>query len=312
MSSTTQLKKAYVFGSLAYDNLLAIKGRFSDCETISTSNWKNSSFLLETVTHAYGGCAGNIAYALKTIGIHPLIISCLGRDSEAYLSYLRRNQIDTDLINTDDTLMSAQCTILTDLEQNQITTFYSGPKLQNFKCLANSAVKLAIITPCDVQAMLAQIDVFQRAGTFVIFDPGQQISRFSVIELQRAIAATSLLVVNVAELNQLIHTLSLDIAELSLAVNAIVITHGEKGCEVRHGGVRYMVDAARPSKVVDPTGCGDAFRGGLIYGLVHSWSLVKSAALGNYLGSLKVAHAGAQGYEIDLVLMNQFIKQCAY
>lgn len=293
-----------ICGSLAFDTIMNFEGRFGEQILPDQLHILNVSFLVPALRRDFGGCAGNIAYALKQLGGAPLPMATVGMDGGTYLDRLKSQGIATEFVRTMEDSYTAQAMIITDRDNNQINGFHPGA--MDFAHLttitARSDIKLGIIAPDGRDAMLQHADQFAAAKIPFVFDPGQQLPRFDGEELRAFIGQATWVTVNDYEGKMLSDRTGWSSAEISKQVDGLVVTLGAEGCEVWVDGEKTLVAPVRALNVVDPTGCGDAFRGALLFGLEQGWSLARCAALGNHLGALKIAHRGPQGYAVDLKL----------
>lgn len=294
-----------ICGSLAFDTIMDFEGRFGEQILPDQLHILNVSFLVPALRRDFGGCAGNIAYALKQLGGTPLPMATVGMDGGTYLDRLKSQGIATEFVRAMEDSYTAQAMIITDRDNNQITGFHPGA--MDFAHLttisARSDIKLGIIAPDGRDAMLQHADQFAAAKIPFVFDPGQQLPRFDGEELRAFIGQATWVAVNDYEGKMLSERTGWSSAEISKQVAGLVVTLGAEGCEVWVDGEMTLVAPVRALNVVDPTGCGDAFRGALLFGLEQGWSLARCAALGNHLGALKIAHRGPQGYAVDLKLV---------
>jgi adenosine kinase len=293
-----------ICGSLAFDTIMNFEGRFGEQILPDQLHILNVSFLVPALRRDFGGCAGNIAYALKQLGGSPLPMATVGMDGGTYLDRLKSQGIATEFVRVMDDSYTAQAMIITDRDNNQINGFHPGA--MDFAHLttisARSDIKLGIIAPDGRDAMLQHANQFAAAKIPFVFDPGQQLPRFDGEELRAFIGQATWVTVNDYEGKMLSDRTGWSSAEISKRVDGLVVTLGAEGCEVWVDGEKTLVAPVRALNVVDPTGCGDAFRGALLFGLEQGWSLARCAALGNHLGALKIAHRGPQGYAVDLKL----------
>jgi adenosine kinase len=290
-----------ISGSMAFDNILAFNGRFADHILPQQVQRLSVCFLTPHMRSDYGGCAGNIAYAVKQLGGDPLPLATVGKDGGHYLERLRQLEIDTGHIAVREDCYTAQCTIVTDEHQNQITAFHPGAMglAHEHEIPTDSSIALAIVSPNAKEAMQLHAQQLHAAGIPFVFDPGQALPQFSADELQQLIEQASWITLNDYEAFLLSERMGYDRAALSRQVRGMVVTLGEKGCEIWQEGDRQQIDPVTPAEVVDPTGCGDAWRGALLHGLQQGWDLLRCARLGNYIGAVKVAHRGPQNYQVN-------------
>ncbi|MDR2991588.1 MAG: carbohydrate kinase family protein [Burkholderiaceae bacterium] len=292
-----------ICGSLAFDTIMGFEGRFAAQILPEQLHILNVSFLVPTLRRDWGGCAGNIAYAMRQLGSQPLPVATLGSDGAGYLERLRELGICTDFIKTLPDAYTAQAMIMTDQDNNQITAFHPGAMArahENTPPLAREDVRLAIISPDGREAMCQRAEQFAQAGIPFVFDPGQGLPMFDGAELTHFVELADWVTVNDYEGQMLCDRMGLTLADISRRVRGLVVTLGSQGCDVWQAGIQTRVPPAAPAAVVDPTGCGDAWRGALLYGLEQGWPLERCAALGNRIGAVKVATRGPQNYEFVL------------
>src|SRR3989344_3626665 len=256
-----------ICGSLAFDTITNFPGRFAQQILPEQVHILNVSFLVPSMRKEFGGCAGNIAYSLKQLGGEPLIMATLGKDGALYRNHLEQQGLNLQHVLTVEDDYTAQAIIITDQDNNQITAFHPGAMGQahRLEIKADPSIKLAIVAPDGRDAMIQHAAQLQAAKIPFVFDPGQ-----SLAEISKA-----------SHLKGLIETLGAD------------------GCNVYIAGEKTHVPGVKAAAVVDPTGCGDAFRGGLLHGLSLGWDLVKSVTLANRIGAIKIAVAGPQNYTLD-------------
>jgi len=292
---------ALICGSLAFDTIMTFEGRFAEQILPEQLHILNVSFLVPTLRRDFGGCAGNIAYGLKLLGGDPRPMAMLGADGGEYLARLQQLGIDTRFIGQAGDTYTAQAMIMTDRDNNQITAFHPGAMMQAHRnrIPQDAGVQVGIIAPDGREAMLQHAAEFVAAGIPFVFDPGQGLPMFNGDELRRFIEQASWIAVNDYEGKMLCDRTGWTLAEMSRQVRGLVVTLGAEGCEVWEQGERTEVAPVKPAQVVDPTGCGDAWRGGLLHGLEKGWPLVRCAQLGNRLGALKIAQRGPQNYTLD-------------
>ena len=291
-----------ICGSLAFDTIMSFEGRFSEQILPDQLHILNVSFLVPALRREFGGCAGNIAYSLKQLGGSPLPMATVGNDGADYLARMRAQGISTEFVREVNDLYTAQAMIMTDRDNNQITAFHPGAMMQAHvsRIEARSDIRLGMISPDGRDAMLQHAEQFKAACIPFVFDPGQGLPMFDGQELAHFVDLASWVTVNDYEGRMLCDRTGLSCAELSHRVLGLVVTLGAEGCEVWIDGEKTLVPPVKASAVVDPTGCGDAFRGALLFGLEQGWSLVRCAALGNRVGACKIASRGGQNYSLDL------------
>lgn len=293
---------ALICGSLAFDTITMFPGRFAQQILPEQVHILNVSFLVPTLRREFGGCAGNIAYNLRGIGGEPVVMAAVGNDGQDYLKRLADWGVDTRHVGIVADSYTAQAIIITDTDNNQITAFHPGAMQSAHQTAvpARDDLKIAIIAPDGRDAMLQHARQLADAKIPFIFDPGQGLPMFDGEELRAFVKQASWVALNDYEAKMLCERTGETLESLSRSSLAgVVVTLGPDGCEVWEQGVRTHVPGIAAAEVVDPTGCGDAFRAALLYGLERGWTLQRCAALGNRLGALKIAHRGGQNHPLD-------------
>ncbi|MFN4329487.1 MAG: carbohydrate kinase family protein [Limnobacter sp.] len=293
--------RVLICGSMAFDSIMVFEGRFKDQILPEQVHILNVAFLVPTLRKDFGGCAGNIAYALKMLGGQPVPMATVGHDGDGYLARFRDLGIDSTCLRKVDTEFTAQAFITTDLDDNQITAFHPGAMSHSHLNTVAQAgqVALAIVAPDGRDGMINHAEQLAQAGIPFIFDPGQGLPMFGKPELDRFLELATYAAVNDYEAKMLCDRTGQTLEELAQHVEALIVTRGGEGSWIFTGGQRHDVPCVKASEVKDPTGCGDAFRGGLLYGLSHGLGVVKAAKLGSLMGALKIAHQGPQNYHFS-------------
>ena len=293
---------ALICGSLAFDTITAFPGRFALQILPEQLHILNVSFLVPSLRREFGGCAGNIAYSLNQLGGEPLVLAAVGRDGDEYLRRIESWGASTAFVRRVADDHTAQAIIITDSDNNQITAFHPGA-MQSAHLSAIPArddIRVAIIAPDGREAMLQHAAQLARAGIPFIFDPGQGLPMFDGVELNRFIEQASWIAVNDYEAQMLCERTGLTLATLSNShLRGVIVTLGAQGCDLWVQGVCTRIPSMAPSAVVDPTGCGDAFRAALLYGIERGWPLTRSLELGNRIGAIKIACRGGQNHLLD-------------
>ena len=292
---------ALICGSLAFDTIMTFEGRFAEQILPEQLHILNVSFFVPTLRRDFGGCAGNIAYALKLLGGEPLPMAVIGHDGVDYLARLKSLNIDTRFVTKLDDMHTAQCMIITDRDNNQINGFHPGAMSmahQN-KITTDIGAAVGIISPDGRDAMLQHAEQFVAAGIPFVFDPGQALPMFNGEELRRFIELATWVTVNDYEGKMLSERTGLSFEQISQQVQGLMVTLGADGCELWEQGLKKHIPGLKATAVVDPTGCGDAWRAGLLWGLENGRSLEQCVQLGNRMGALKIAARGPQNYELD-------------
>lgn len=289
-----------ICGSLAFDTIMDFPGRFAAQILPDQLHILNVSFLVPSLRREFGGCAGNIAYSLRQLGAVPIPVASVGSDGADYVARLAQLGIATSHIQVCANHYTAQAMIMTDRDNNQITAFHPGAMSQaHTNPLApTSAVTLGIISPDGREAMWAHAQAFVQANIPFVFDPGQGLPMFTGEELRSFIDWASWVTVNDYEGRMLSDRTGLSFADVSHLCNGLVVTLGELGCEVWVNGQRTLIPGVHATAIVDPTGCGDAFRAALLAGLAQGWPLIQCAEWGNRVGAIKIASKGGQNHDV--------------
>lgn len=287
-----------ICGSLAFDKIMQYHGRFADTLLADQLHRVNVSFLVPTLRTEYGGCSANIAYNLKLLGGDPLIMATIGQDGSDYLERLRNFGIKTRAIKTIGDAYTAQCFVTADQDNNQINAFHPGA--MQFSHENNVAdcgpLRVAIIAPDGRDGMLKHARDCAALGIPFMFDPGQQLPMFSGEELLAFIEQATYLAANDYEFEMIMDRTGLTLQDIASRLDALIVTRGEKGSEIHAGGERYDIPAVPATAVVDPTGCGDAYRAGLLYGIAQGYDWKTSGRIASLLGSIKIGHQGGQNH----------------
>ena len=289
---------ALICGSLAFDTIMTFHGRFAEQILPDQLHILNVSFLVPQLRRDFGGCAGNIAYGLKLLGGTPLPMATVGSDGREYIARMQQLGINTEFVREVEGTYTAQAMIMTDVDNNQITAFHPGAMTQahRTRIAAREDIKLGMISPDGRDAMLEHALQFEAAGIPFVFDPGQGLPMFDGRELASFIDAATWVTVNDYEGKMLSERTGWSSAEISRRVDGFIVTLGEHGCDIWTNGEKTHVPGVKAADVVDPTGCGDAWRGALLYGLEQGWPLAKCAELGNRVGAVKIASKGPQNW----------------
>ena len=294
---------ALICGSLAYDTITTFPGRFAQQILPEQLHILNVSFLVPTLRREFGGCAGNIAYTLSQLGGDPLVMAAVGPDAQDYLARIRSWGASTDLIRVEPDSYTAQAIIITDTDNNQITAFHPGAMQQAHLTAVptDRDVRVAIIAPDGRDAMLQHAAQLAAAKIPFIFDPGQGLPMFNGDELSSFVQQATWVAVNDYEGKMLCDRTGHTLESLSRShLKGVIVTLGAEGCELWEQGIRTHIPGVKAAEVVDPTGCGDAFRGALLFGLEQGWPLAKCIELGNRIGAVKIAHRGGQNHPVTL------------
>jgi len=294
---------ALICGSLAFDTIATFPGRFAQQILPEQLHILNVSFLVPTLRREFGGCAGNIAYSHRLLGGQPLIMAAVGSDGAEYLRRIESWGASTALVRDIPDTHTAQAIIITDTDNNQITAFHPGAMQSAHlsQVPADADIRVAIIAPDGRDAMLQHAAQLAQAKIPFVFDPGQGLPMFDGNDLRDFVAKASWVAVNDYEGQMLCERTGETLASLSRShLKGIIVTLGADGCDLWQQGECVRVPGHRVDNVVDPTGCGDAFRAALLYGIEQGWPLERSVALGNRIGATKVAYRGGQNHPVNL------------
>ena len=292
---------ALICGSVAYDTIMSFPDRFRDHILTDRMEVISVCFTAPEMRREFGGCAGNVAYTLKLLGGDPLVMATVGHDFGPYASWMDRVGIDRRFVTEVDAF-TAQAFITTDTESNQITTFHPGAMNQAHVNSVTDAgrVGIGIVTPDGRDAMARHATEFAELGVPFIFDPGQQLHLFGADELARFLDEATWLTVNSYEWSQFQERSGLDPDEIASRVEAVIVTDGAEGSTVLARGREAVAIPAVPvSRAVDPTGCGDAYRSGLLLGLEAGCDWETTGRIASLAGAIKVAHPGCQNHHFD-------------
>jgi adenosine kinase len=287
-----------VTGSIAYDTIMVFPDRFRNHLLADQLHILNVCFLTPEMRREFGGTAGNIGYNLKLLGEEPLVMATVGEDIQPYLERLEDLGIPTRLLARVAGQFTAQAFITTDLDDNQITAFHPGAMNHSHKnhVTRELGVRLAIIAPDGKEGMLQHARECAAAGVPFLFDPGQGLPMFSSEELGEFLHLAEYVAVNDYEGKLLEEKTGRRLEALAREVQALVCTLGARGSLILADGKRFEVPCVQADAVVDPTGCGDAYRAGLLYGIACGWDWASTGKLGAVMGALKIARRGAQNH----------------
>ena len=292
-------RAALICGSVAYDTILVFPDRFKDHILPDKIHMLNVAFLVPDMRREFGGCAANIAYSLHLLGDRALPMATAGHDFGPYRARLESLGVSVRHIRVVEEAFTAQAFITTDLDDNQITAFHPGAMQHahlNHVADAGAEVALGIVAPDGRQAMLEHAAEFAAAEIPFIFDPGQGLPMFSGEDLMRFIEQADWIAVNDYEWALLRQKTGLNAAEIAARVEALVITKGAEGSLIHTAGRTLRIPSVKPRAVVDPTGCGDAYRAGLIHGLLHGLDWETTGRFASLLGSIKIESRGPQNH----------------
>ena len=287
-----------ICGSIAYDTIMVFRDRFKNHILPDQLHILNVAFLVPDLRREFGGCAGNIAYNLAMLGGDPLIMATVGDDYLPYDERLKKLKLSQKHVRRVPGTFTAQAFITTDLDDNQLTAFHPGAMDHSHENHVGDArgVELGIIAPDGREGMLQHAREFHAAGIPFVFDPGQGLPMFGGAELAEFVRLATYVTVNDYEGQMLQDRTGKKIEELAKDVKAFIVTQGSRGSLIHAGGRGIEIPCAKPEEVVDPTGCGDAYRAGLLYGLAKGLDWELTGRLASQLGALKIAKRGGQNH----------------
>jgi len=293
--------RTLICGSLAYDTIMVFPDRFARHILPEQTHVLSVCFQVGEMRREWGGCAGNIAYNLRALGGEPVVMATVGDDGAAYHDRLVEHGIAADGVRQINGMFTAQAFIITDLDDNQITAFHPGAMNHAHVNRVDAVrdIRLGIVAPDGKEGMVAHAAQFAEAGIPFIFDPGQGLPLFSGPELIAMIERATYLTVNDYEAKLLSERIGLSLQALSERVEALVVTLGGEGSVIHADGATYVIPPVKPSAIIDPTGCGDAYRAGLLYGIAQGFDWDRCGKLASVLGSLKIASRGAQNHAVN-------------
>jgi adenosine kinase len=291
-----------ICGSLAFDNIMVFGDRFKNHILPDQVHILNVCFLVPEMRREFGGCAGNIAYNLMLLGGTPVPMATVGQDFAPYAEWMDTCGIDRRHVTAVDNTFTAQAFITTDLDDNQITAFHPGAMGFAHRNRVHEAkqVSLGIVSPDGREGMIEHAAQFAESGIPFIFDPGQGLPMFEGEELLRFIDQADWLTVNDYEWQLVRERTGLTVEELTARLRALIVTRGGEGSVIYTSDREYLIPAARPAAVKDPTGCGDAFRAGLIYGLNNGLDWETTGRIASLMGTIKIEHHGTQNHRFTM------------
>ena len=302
---------ALLCGSMAYDNIMVFKGRFKEHILADQIHILNVAFLVPEMRQELGGCAGNIAYNLKLLGGEPLIMATVGRDFDRYAARLQALGLEQRHIRRVPESLTAQAYITTDLDDNQITAFHPGAMDHAHlnQVPRGAGVAVGMVSPDGRQGMIDHATQFAAAGIPFIFDPGQGLPMFDGEDLRRFVGQASWVTVNDYESRLLTERTGWSEAEIAAKVKALIVTRGGQGSTIYAGGATTQIPVVKPTQIADPTGCGDAYRAGLLHGILRQLSWEETGRLASLIGALKIAAQGTQNHSFTTASLAQHYRR---
>lgn len=305
-----------ICGSLAFDTIMVFQDQFKNHILPDQIHKLSVAFFVPDMRKEFGGTAGNIAYNLQLLEGEPLIMATVGEDFGTYQKWMDKNKLSSQHIKTISNSFTAQAFITTDTDDNQITAFHPGAMMESHQNSVNDSkdISLAIIAPDGRDGMFQHAKECFDAKIPFMFDPGQGLPMFNGEELMHFIDMASYLAVNDYEAQVLQEKTELNLEQLAEKVDALIVTLGAEGSHIYADGQRYEVPCVKAEEIVDPTGCGDAYRAGLLYGIVRKWDWPTCGRLASTMGSIKIASRGGQNHhpsreEIENIYSQALVKE---
>jgi len=299
-------KSIQVSGSIAFDTILQFQGNFKEHLVYDSDSALSLSFFCPGMKREFGGCAANIAYNLRLLGQECILLGSVGSDGKEYLKKIKESGINTDLCEINDGLFTAQAIITTDTNGNQLTSFHPGAMGSAGRLgISDTITSFGIVSPNSHNAMVRHAKEFSEKNIPFIFDPGQALPMFSKEDICQFIDLSSWVAVNEHESDMLCDILGESLTSIAQRLtghetSSLIQTLGCKGVNIFIGNETFNLPALKTNNEIDPTGCGDAFRAGLLYGFNHGRSIQDSVKFGNAMGHIKVQSSGAQNHKTDL------------
>lgn len=291
-------KNILVCGSVAFDTIAVFEGHFKEHILADSIQSLSVSFFVPTMRKEYGGCAGNIAYNLSLLGARAVPVGMVGPDASDYLEYMRNLGIDTRHVRMLPDMFTPQCFITTDLDNNQIASFHPGAMLNSAENdWEGTPAAWGIVAPDSKDGMFAHARRFKKQGIPFVFDLGQAMPLFDGQDLLQMLELADIVTANDYEASIIAQRTGRSMAEIAAMLRAVVVTRGGEGSTLYESGAENHLPAIKVEHIVDPTGCGDAHRAGLLHGLVRGWTLHQACCLANVMGAFKIASRGPQNHQ---------------
>ncbi len=303
---------ALICGSFAYDNIMVFPGHFKDHILPDSIHMLNVSFMVPQMRKEFGGCAGNIAYNLKLLGGEGAPMGAVGTDFRPYADWMDEKNISRQYLKEINGQYTAQAYITTDLDDNQITAFHPGAMGESHLNVvpSDAGITIGIVSPDGKQGMHEHAEQFSAANIPFLFDPGQGLPMFDSDECKRFIELADYIVVNDYEAKMLQEKTGFTPMDMADRSKALIITRGSEGSIIYTPDTRRTdIPVVKPNQVIDPTGCGDAYRAGLLYGLMNDMDLETTGRIASLMGSLKISYAGTQNHSFTMDEFKQEFKK---
>lgn len=304
-----------ITGSLAFDTIMVYPGYFKNEILPDKVHILNVSFLVPQMRREFGGCAGNIAYNLHMLGGQAVPMGCVGDDFGLYRDWMTALGLDQRYVKQISGTYTAQAYITTDLDDNQITAFHPGAMMHSHEQVVPTEGGIAIgtVSPDGREGMLRHAEQFAGAGIPFLFDPGQGLPLFSGAELLDFVDKATYLAVNDYEAELMAERTGLSLRQLAERVDALFVTHGGKGSAIFAGGKTHDIPCAKAESLADPTGCGDAYRGGLLYGLSMGMDWETTGRIASLMGAIKIERVGPQNHRTSIeAFRERFVEEFRY
>lgn len=304
-------KKALICGSYAFDNIMVFHDKFKNHILPDKVHILNVSFLVPTMRKEFGGCAGNIAYNLKMLGEEPVPMATVGEDFTTYLNWMEKHGIDITHIRRINGEYTGQAFITTDMDDNQITAFHPGSMSESHANKVSDAedISIGIVSPDGRQGMIDHATQFVEAGIPFLFDPGQGMPMFTGDELVTFLEQATYVAVNDYEGQMLKDKTGLTTEEIASMVDTFIITKSAKGSEIYNDGELIKIKPIEVQVARDPTGCGDAYRAGILFGIMNGMDWRTTGNLASILGAIKIGHLGTQNHSFEIEQIKTLFKQ---
>jgi adenosine kinase len=292
---------ALICGSIAYDTIMVFPDRFKNHILPDKVHILNVSFMVPQMRREFGGCAGNIAFNLHLLGDDPVLMATVGGDFAPYANWLDENGISRKHVKMLNDIYTGQAFITTDQDDNQITAFHPGAMSESHQNKVSDAngITLGIVSPDGRDGMIQHAEQFADSGIPFIFDPGQGMPMFGREDLVRFVEQATWVTLNDYEAQLMCERTGLSVDELATRVEALVVTRGGEGSLVYTGGKCLEIPTAKAREIRDPTGCGDAYRAGLLHGLMHGMDWETTGRIASLMGAVKIEHHGTQNHRFD-------------
>ncbi len=299
-----------VCGSVAFDTIAVFEGHFKEHILADNIQSLSVSFFVPTMRKEYGGCAGNIAYNLNLLGGHAVPVGTVGGDALDYLAYMKNLGIDTSRIRVITDMFTPQCFITTDLDNNQIASFHPGAMTRSAENdLTGVSAAWGIVAPDAKEGMFAHARRLHAASIPFVFDLGQAMPLFSGDDINEMLTLAQILTANDYEASIVAQRTGRSMEEIAQSLQAVIVTRGAQGATLYTQGRETTIEPVKAETIVDPTGCGDAHRAGLLFGLTQAWDLAAACRLANVMGAIKIASRGPQNHHPSRSEISDSLKQ---